>query len=195
MRDRRKPRRMRTDIKTLLRSPRNVAILRSRDRSPDSRAGEETLRRPPLPFPDRPDRVVVAAGATCSTFLQNGGAAANAHTVAGQWRHFTAFPSSQVSSLWLLRGRQHALAVKMLFPSVAACRGHNSPHSFVTQGASQSDAKLVIFSHSAMSSTTHTVSAPDPLVSPVSLIQALPRRRPAARAHYRLHDPGQRQWR
>jgi len=69
------------------------------------------LRRPPFPFPDHPIQWFVAAGATYSTFLQNGGAAANAHTVAGQWRLFTAFPYIPGVFAMVDAIRQHTLAV------------------------------------------------------------------------------------
>ena len=57
-----------------------------------TRALAKTSRSLPVPFPDHSIQWYVTVRRCSFRFLQNGEPAANAHTVAGQWRLFTAFP-------------------------------------------------------------------------------------------------------
>ena len=63
--------------------------------------------------------------------LQNGGAVANAHTVAGQWRHFTAFP--YIPGVFVMGHRERTYARRLrAVPECIPGSGHDPAHSFVT---------------------------------------------------------------
>jgi len=77
--------------------------------------------RLPVPFPDQKTQWVIHGSQALPTHLiLDGGAVANAHTVAGQWRLFTAFP--YIPGVFAMgRCEQTACARgddKLLFPSV-----------------------------------------------------------------------------
>jgi hypothetical protein len=128
---------MRRDIRALLRSPRNVVRTTYSGTGLLTRA--PALSRLPVPFPDRSIQWVRSwqSGATRSTCLLNGGAAANAHTVAGQWRHFTAFPYIPGIFAMVVASRRHALAVISAFPECITAERHKPLHFFVTRQAVQ----------------------------------------------------------